>query len=175
MHKICSMRAMRNGSGQVSFDPFTYSVFLYASGYISSSTCEQYTKHKHYFWVLHITLHRSTNRMSDSLLHSCVHWCRKYYFKLAHSKRSVFKGKKSVQPNMMLNTLTAIFKEHYCTYLAQIPPLPPPAESCASLMHNTVNSTTFGILEIGLSMTINIFHQYLAKSWPFVGTSDSWL
>ena len=107
--------------------------------------------------------------LSDILRHSCgAPGSHEVFLELAYNKCSVFKKRKRCShPNMMLNALTAIFQEHSCTCPAQILPLTPTAEFCASLTHN---STTFGILEIGLSMTINIFHQYLAKSWPFAGT-----
>ena len=45
--------------------------------------------------------------------------------------------KKNVQPNTMLNTLTAIFKGQSCTYLLEILPLAPAAESCASPTEHT--------------------------------------
>ena len=68
-----------------------------------------------------------------------------------------------MQPNMMLYTVTTIFyNKQSCTYLVEILPLPHTAELCAtaSLMDNTVNSTTFNILELGTIRDIAIGNQH---------------
>ena len=52
-------------------------------------------------------------------------------------------------------------KKKSCIYVVEIQPLASPAEVCAS--------ATFGILSVGPSMAISIFHCCLVRSQPFTG------
>ena len=67
-----------------------------------------------------------------------------------------------------MHTLTHLCVCTYITfYLSEILPLTSTAEFCADLWITVLLSVSSSM---GPSMAINIFHQYLVRSWSFAGT-----